>query len=176
MKLIFTACIALAVLAGCKDDVAKLDLPEPMELTAEAAGHYCQMIILEHEGPKAQAHFAGGLQPLWFSQARDGLAYLLSPEEEAEVVVLYMNDMGKAISWAEPGKGNWIKAREAFYVIGSDAKGGMGAPEMVPFGAKEQAEDFADKRGGKVMHFDEIPVEVVLAPVEFDTSALELSQ
>ncbi|MBV1863921.1 MAG: nitrous oxide reductase accessory protein NosL [Rhodobacteraceae bacterium] len=176
MKMLIPACVALAMLTGCKDDVAKLDLPEPLELTADAAGHYCQMIILEHEGPKAQAHFGGGLQPLWFSQARDGLAYLLSPEEEAEVVVLYMNDMGKATSWAKPGIGNWIKAREAFYVIGSDAIGGMGAPEMVPFGLKEQAAEFAARHGGKVMRFDEIPIEAVLAPVEFDTSALELSQ
>ncbi len=173
MRLIFPIILSLAFVAGCKEDDVAMHVPDPLELTQEAAGHYCQMIILDHVGPKAQAHFANGMNPLWFSQARDGLAYILSPEEEAEVIVLYVNDMGEAESWDKPGIGNWIKARDAFFVVGSDALGGMGTPELVPFGNIKKANSFATKHGGKVMRLDEIPIEAVLSPIKFNTDTLE---
>lgn len=176
MKLIFATLLPLAVLAGCKEDVADLVLPEPQELTVEAAGHYCQMVILEHQGPKAQVFLDGYLAPLWFSQVRDGLAYLKSEEQSADIVVLYVNDMGEAISWNEPGEDNWINAADAYYVVGSDAIGGMGAPEVTPFGARLKAEEFITNHGGEIMLLDEIPAELVLSPVEFDASDLELTQ
>ena len=105
--------------------------------------------------------------PLWFSQVRDGLAYLKSPEQEGDILVLYVNDMGKAASYADPGIDNWINARDAFYVVGSGAIGGMGAPELVPFGAQEAAAGFVLAHGGTILKLDEIPAEVVLSPVEF---------
>lgn len=162
--------ISLALLAGCKDDLATA-IPDAVSLNAEAAGHYCQMNILEHVGPKAQVHLAGYLEPLWFSQVRDGLVYLKSPEQSAEILVLYVNDMGAAISWSEPGENNWINAKDALYVVNSDAKGGMGAPELVPFGTREQAQHFITTHGGNIMTLDEIPAEMVLAPIDFTLTA-----
>lgn len=168
--------VILLALAACKEDQAAMDLPDPVELTQEAAGHYCQMVILEHQGPKAQVHLEGMFAPLWFSQVRDGLAYLKSPEQSAEILVLYVNDMGRATSWAEPGKGNWIKASDAFYVVGSTAIGGMGAPEVVPFGDQADAEEFAKEHGGEVMRLADIPVDAVLAPIEFDSTTLQATE
>ena len=170
--------IALAVLTlfgACRDDVAR-NIPDPQTLDDNAAGYYCQMVIMEHDGPKAQLFLAGYPAPLWFSQVRDGLAYLKSPEQEGEVLVLYVNDMGKAISYAEPGVNNWIKAKDAFFVVGSDAVGGMGAPELVPFGTQEQARDFAAEHGGEVMKLEDIPAATVLSPVDFDAASLETSE
>lgn len=161
------------LLVACKDETADLILPEAVELTEDAAGYYCQMFILEHEGPKAQVFLAGMENPLWFSQVRDGLAYLLSPEQDAEVRVLYVNDMALAKSWSEPGINNWIKARSAYFVVGSDAIGGMGAPETVPFAREADAAAFAQIHGGQVAQFDEISVSDVLAPVEFDSADQE---
>lgn len=171
MKLIFAVLLPLSLLAGCKEDSAELSLPEPIALTEEAAGHYCQMIILEHPGPKAQVHLAGYPAPLWFSQVRDGLVYLKSPEQSAEILVLYVNDMGAAVSWAEPGADNWINAQDAYFVVGSDAVGGMGAPEIVPFADIAQAEAFSSTHGGAVMQLDDIPAEIVLTPVEFNAAS-----
>lgn len=176
MKRLFALVLPLALLAGCKEETASLVLPEPLELTQEAAGHYCQMIILEHQGPKAQVHLAGLPNPLWFSQVRDGIAYLKSPEQSAEILVLYVNDMGKAISWSEPGSENWIDANAAFFVVGSDAIGGMGAPELAPFGNIQQANEFALEHGGQVLQLGEISTETVLSPVEFVSAAVESSQ
>lgn len=175
MRLLFAMLLPLALM-GCKEDSAALDIPDPVVLTEEAAGHYCQMIILEHQGPKAQAHLAGHMAPLWFSQVRDGLAYLISPEQSDEILVIYVNDMGVAVSWTEPGADNWIKAKDAYFVVGSDAIGGMGAPEIAPFGTFEQAEIFAGIHGGTVLRLDEIPADAVLAPIEFKTGALELTE
>ncbi len=166
----------LLLLMACKEDQAASQIPDPVELTQEAAGHYCQMAILEHQGPKAQVHLEGMFAPLWFSQVRDGIAYLKSPEQSAEIRVLYVNDMGRATSWTKIGKGNWIIASDAYFVIGSDAIGGMGAPEVVPFGNQADADGFAAEHGGEIMRLDQIPVEVVLAPVEFDSTSLETSE
>ena len=159
--------LALALLAACDDETSRA-LPSPMTLNDDAAGFYCQMVILEHDGPKAQLFLEGGIAPLWFSQVRDGLAYLKSPEQEGVILVLYVNDMGKAPSYADPGADNWINAKDAFYVVGSDAIGGMGAPELVPFGTAESAQEFAATHGGTVQKLDEISTESVLSPVEFD--------
>ncbi len=168
--------LPLALLMGCKDDIASLAIPEPLVLTEEAAGHYCQMVILEHQGPKGQVHLAGFPAPLWFSQVRDGIAYLKSPEQTAEILVLYVNDMGEAVSWQEPGEDNWIDANTAFFVVNSDAIGGMGAPEIAPFSDRTKAEEFITLHGGEIMLLAEIPTELVLSPVEFDTAALEISE
>ncbi len=174
--LVSALAVTLALTAGCKDDIASRDLPAPLVLTAEAAGHYCQMVILEHQGPKAQVFLAGLDAPLWFSQVRDGVAYLKSPEQSAEILVLYVNDMGRAVSWDQPGADNWTIAADAYYVVGSDAVGGMGAPELAPFAALVDAENFAAEHGGQIMRLDEIPAELVLSPVEFQTSALEAGE
>ncbi|MCF6302669.1 MAG: nitrous oxide reductase accessory protein NosL [Devosiaceae bacterium] len=164
------ALLLLVLLSACQDG-GVTEKPTPVELTPEAAGHYCQMIILEHVGPKAQVHLAGFAAPLWFSQVRDGIAYLKSPEQSAKIVALYVNDMGVAPSWEKPGQNNWIDANEAYFVVGSDATGGMGAPEIVPFSQVEKAQEFADERGGEVLRLSDISQEAVLSPVSFQSHA-----
>ncbi|MBL4646945.1 MAG: nitrous oxide reductase accessory protein NosL [Rhizobiales bacterium] len=166
-KIIFSVLLSLAVLSGCNDKTTETELPVSIALTEEAAGHYCQMEILEHDGPKAQLHLANMLAPLWFSQVRDGIAYLKSPEQSHEILVLYVNDMGAALSWSEPGMENWINAESAYFVVGSDAVGGMGAPELVPFADLDKAKEFSSQRGGEVMRLAEISAETVLSPVDF---------
>lgn len=176
MKLTLTFLLPLViVLAGCKEDSANLTLPEPVPLTEEAAGHYCQMVILEHQGPKAQVFLAGMAAPLWFSQVRDGIAYLKSPEQSAEILVLYVNDMGAAESWALPGEDNWMNAEMAYFVVGSDAIGGMGAPELAPFADLTKAEEFAEIHGGEIMRLADIPASVVLAPIELSLAEPEIN-
>ena len=172
LKKSVSALLLVAFLAGCQAG-SVVEKPLPVVLTAEAAGHYCQMIILEHAGPKAQVHLSGFSAPLWFSQVRDGIAYLKSPEQSAKVIVLYVNDMGVAPSWDEPGEDNWIDANDAYYVVGSDAIGGMGTPEIVPFAQMEKATEFADERGGEVLAFNDISAEMVLSPLDFKTDAQE---
>ena len=129
-----------------------------MALTSESVGYFCQMDLLGHPGPKGQVHLAtypGA--PLFFSQVRDAVAYLRMPEQIDTVTAFYVNDMGAAASWADPGATNWIAADKAVYVVGSTARGGMDAPEFVPFSDPETARTFAAQNGGQVMSLTEIP-------------------
>jgi len=156
------------VLAACKEELAQDTTPLP--LNADAVGHYCQMNLLEHDGPKAQAHLAGlPGTPLFFSQVRDAVAYLRMPEQSHKVIAVWVNDMGAAgARWDAPGADNWIDANEAIYVVGADVIGGMGAPELVPFSRLAAAQAFAAAHGGAVMTLDEIPDSAVLAPVNLN--------
>lgn len=159
------------LLAGCQPEPTA-PRPDPVSMTDNALGFYCQMNLKEHPGPKAQVHLEGltGM-PLFFAQVRDAIAYQRMPEQESPILAVYVSDMDKAKSWEEPGPDNWIAADAAFYVAGADVGGGMGAPEFVPFGTEAGAEDFAKQHGGHVVRLDGIANEDVLAPVDFKTDA-----
>lgn len=161
------ALIALALLAltACREDEAAAP-PTPVSMTADAVGHYCQMTVLDHPGPKAQIHLAGLPAPIFFSQVRDAVAYLRLPEQSHAVRAVFVSDMAAATGWENPGPDNWIAADSATYVVGSDRTGGMGAPELVPFSTPEAARAFAAQYGGTLMSLDRIPDNAVLAPVD----------
>jgi copper chaperone NosL len=167
MRSLVLSCLAAIFMGGCSEQQVAA-VPEPAELTGEAIGHYCRMIVLDHAGPKAQVHLAGNPEPLWFTQIRDALAFERMPEETAEIAAIFVSDMGVAASWEKPGTDNWIDARTARYVIGSNRRGGMGAPELVPFASQEKADKFAGMHGGTVIGFSAITDEMVLAPVDVD--------
>jgi len=143
----------------------------PQEMTAETLGHYCQMNLIEHPGPKAQVHMKGMPAPLFFSQVRDAIAYARAPEQIAPILAIYVNDMGAPrATWEKPGDGNWIDAGKAFFVVGSTREGGMGAPETVPFASQADAEAFAKAEGGTVLKLMAITDDMVLTPVEHETA------
>ena len=83
MKRSVIVLLALGLLTACQEEV-QIAKPDPIALTLESAGHYCQMTVLDHPGPKAQVHMAGYAYPLWFSQVRDAFAFDRMPEEIAE--------------------------------------------------------------------------------------------
>lgn len=158
----------LALLSACKEEVVQSTAPQDM--TPETLGHYCQMNLLEHPGPKAQVFLEGSPAPLFFSQVRDAIAYMRGPEQVAPILAVYVNDMGTAgATWDRPGDGNWIAADKAFYVVGSAREGGMGAPEAVPFSSRESAAAFTLAEGGHVLALADITDDMVLAPVEAGT-------
>ncbi len=159
------ALILMLMLVACREEVAQA--VDPVKLTDEAIGHYCQMNLTEHPGPKAQVHLDGlPGAPLFFSQVRDAIAYSRLPEQSHTILAIWVNDMGAAgATWEEPGAANWIDARTAYYVVGSTREGGMGAPELVPFSDASFARAFADQNGGAVMDLSKVPDSAVIAPV-----------
>ena len=156
------ALIALLALSACREETA--EIPPPIEMTATAVGHYCQMDLLEHPGPKAQIHLKDVSAPIFFAQVRDALAFQRMPEQNSVITAIYVSDMDRAASWAEPGADNWVAADAAWFVMGSQQAGGMGADEMVPFASEAGAQAFATKHGGKVLRANDIPDTAVLAP------------
>ena len=156
------ALLALLALAACREETA--EIPPPVEMTQTAVGYYCQMDLLEHPGPKAQIHLKDVSAPIFFAQVRDALAFQRMPEQNDVITAIYVSDMDRAASWAEPGPNNWVAADAAWFVMGSAQAGGMGADEMVPFASEVGAQVFAGKHGGKVLRMDDIPDTAVLAP------------
>ena len=120
----------LLAIVGCGEDEAAV--PEPRALTADAIGYYCNMIVADHLGPKGQIILKSGDEPLWFSSARDAIAFTMLPEEPKDISAIYVNDMGRA-NWDAPEPDTWIDARVAWYVIGSNRVGGMGAARSRAF-------------------------------------------
>ena len=157
------------LLAACQEEVVQNSDPLPM--TPETLGHFCQMNVLEHEGPKGQVHLDGlPGAPLFFSQVSDLVTYLRLPEQTNQVLAVYVSDMGaEGATWDEPGASNWTDARAATYVVGSDATGGMGAPELVPFADPVRAKAFATLHGGTLMPLDAIP-DSAITPVATGSS------
>ena len=176
-KIKMSWCVPLCVavfasmsLGGCKGD--RIAGPAPVEMTPEAVGFYCQMNLLEHDGPKAQVHLEGMPAPLFFSQVRDAIAYLNMPEQSHAVVATYVQDMSGA-RWEAPGA--WVEVSTPVYVIGSDARGGMEAPEFVPFTDTVAAEAFVREHGGRIEAFDGITAEDALTNAPGETGDEQVS-
>lgn len=162
MRATIAALLAVVLaLAGCSEE-EQAEKPQSFTLTSSAIGHYCGMNVLEHAGPKGQIILSETEEPIWFSSARDAVAFTMLPEEPKNIAAIYVSDMGKAPSWEEPGADNWIDAAEAWFVIGSSARGGMGAEEAVPFSTQDAAAGFAAESGGKVVRLADIPADYVL--------------
>ena len=171
-----SVCLAcLLALSACNEQSAKQVVPAPVAMTEEAVGHYCNMNILEHTGPKAQVHLERLMFPIFFSQVRDAIAFMRLPEETQEAVVIYVNDMGKSAQWDFPGDDTWIDIQKAFFVINSTRAGSMGAPEAIPFGTEAAAKSFSVKHGGEVTRLAEIPDAYVLGPVDLKRQSQSMS-
>lgn len=153
----------LALLTGgCDEKDQAADVPPPVTLTQAAIGHYCGMSLVEHPGPKGQILLRGSDRPVWFSSARDAIAFTLLGEEAKSIRAIYVSDMAKATSWEDPGAANWVEARRAWFVLGSDRRGGMGEEEAVPLSDRAAAERFAVDHGGRVMRLADVPRDWVL--------------
>ncbi|MGE5504387.1 MAG: nitrous oxide reductase accessory protein NosL [Actinomycetota bacterium] len=148
----FMVVVLLVLLSACGKESAAP--PAPAAVTPDAVAYYCQMALAEHPGPKGQIWLAGRDKPLWFAQVRDAVAFTLLPEEPKDIRAIWVTDM------AHPDQ--WVAAEKAFYVIGSDAKGGMGLPETVPFSDRAAADAFTHEHGGRIVTFKEIPRDQVL--------------
>ncbi len=108
MKALLPVLGLLAALSasGCDGKDSAAEAPPPVALTAEAIGHYCGMALLEHEGPKGQILLRGSDRPVWFSSARDTIAFTMLAEEAKTLRAIYVSDMGRAESWDQPGATN----------------------------------------------------------------------
>ena len=166
------AAIGLAILIASGCDRAAPAGPPPVaaEVPDDVTGHYCGMLLADHEGPKGQIHLESRQDPIWFSSVRDTVAFLRLPEEARDVSAVYVNDMGLARSWEQPEAGTWVDAHNAWFVVDSAMIGGMGAPEAVPFATQPAAEEFRATHGGRIVRLDDIPDDYVLGPVDLSSS------
>ena len=154
------ALMATLLLAAC-GEAEQAAKPPPQTLTRDAIGHYCQMIVADHLGPKAQLFLRDVEAPVWFTSVRDAIAFTLLPGEPKTIAAIYVTDMAK-VAWDSKSPDAWLEAEKAYYVIGSEKRGGMGALETVPFGDAGEAEAFAKAHGGQVVAYADMPSDYVL--------------
>lgn len=162
---LLAATLAAALTGGCDRALPPPAPPAPIEVQAEAVGHYCRMLLVDHEGPKGQIHLASRKEPVWFSSVRDTIAFMRLPEEPRDISAVYVNDMARATDWSQPEPGRWVDPRQAWFVIDSDQRGGMGAAEAVPFSDEAAAQAFRAAHQGRVVRLAGIPDAYVLGSV-----------
>lgn len=146
--------ILLAALAACNKPTAPV---AAQEITAGTSCSLDGMTLADFPGPKAQIHYATG-EPDYFCDTVEMFSTYLQPEQKKRITGSFTQDMGKT-DWEKP-QGNWIDAKQAFYVLGSKKTGSMG-PTLAAFTRQQDAENFAKEFGGKVLPFDKVTPDMV---------------
>jgi copper chaperone NosL len=141
--------ILVALLAACNKPTSSVT---PQEITEGTSCSLDGMVLAEFPGPKGQIHYASG-EPDFFCDTVEMFSIYLHPEQKKRITGIFTQDMGKA-NWEKP-QGNWIDAKQAFYVLGSKKTGSMG-PTLAAFSRQEDAIKFAREFGGKVLPFDKV--------------------
>lgn len=146
--------LALALLAGCSS--RPLPARQAVDTHADDACAVCGMYLDGAPGPRAEAWVAGRAKPLVFDSTRDFFAYVLQPENQADLQELFVQD-GARIEWNRPthAAASFIDARRAHYVAWQPLPGSMG-PTLAPFATRVAADAFAAEHGGAVLSFDQI--------------------
>lgn len=149
---------ALGTLAGCSPRESGAGAPAPQEITAATVCELDGMLLADYPGPKAQIHRVGATTPEFYCDTVELFATLLRPEAVHAVAAAYVQDMGRA-DWERP-QGQWIDARQAFYVRGSKRRGSMG-PTLASFAQQADAQRFIDQWGGTLLRYADIKPEMV---------------
>lgn len=146
--------VFVATLTACNKPATPVS---PQEITAGTSCTLDGMTLADFPGPKAQIHYATG-EPDYFCDTVEMFSIYLRPEQKKSITGIFTQDMGKT-DWEKP-QGNWIDAKQAFYVLGSKKTGSMG-PTLAAFSSLLAAEVFAKEFGGKVLHFNDVTPEMV---------------
>lgn len=115
----------------------------------------CGMFAYKYPDWLAVASLGG--RHYYFDGAKDMFKFLLDPAKYAQgatgaAVDVFVTDYYSL---------ELVPAREAWYVIGSDVFGPMGA-ELVPFASRQDADTFlVDHHGRSVVSFDQVTPDVV---------------
>lgn len=151
----FSLILVVLLFAACSRDAGTK--PPPIEFTRDHSCNVCGMIIVDFPGAKAQIHYKDGKYDT-FCSTLDMFLFYLQPDRPANIIAVYVNDMGKADM--EHPKGHWIDAKKAFYVYGGDVMGPMGEA-LVPFSDMKEADLYVKKHGGGIIMFGEIKMEML---------------
>jgi nitrous oxide reductase accessory protein NosL len=159
------------------------DAPDPIDLSGGKLDYHGGMKIGMHGGPNGQIFYRNNNPELvggtstgsetqddvaWFHTLVHGLFpyHFQRVDQGWEAEVIYVTDYS-AIEWevferdgneympAPTDPESFADATGLDYVAGSDIMGGMG-PELHPFSDSDNASDFTDTHGGRIVSFDDI--------------------
>lgn len=150
LALVFLLLAALAVPGLTAESTS------PMEIGEQASCGKCGMFPARYPDWQTQIVFAdGSMVP--FDGCKCMFGYLMNMTEydqkhaPADVAAVWVRDHAT---------GDWLNAREAHYVVGSDEMGPMGK-ELIPFGSNGAAESFQQEHGGQLMLYGSITMETL---------------
>lgn len=144
------------LLAGCNEQQDAQSL-SPVAFHADDECHVCGMVIADFPGPKGEAVGAGEVRK--FCSAAEMFGWWLQPENQKSGLRLYVHDMGRS-HWDAPSDEYLIDASSAWYVIGPDLPGAMGAV-LASFSEEHAARALASQKGGRVLRFEQIDQQVL---------------
>lgn len=153
----FVAAVSLGLLLVAPMIPAADDIEAPARPGPRDRCPVCGMFVAPHPEWVAQVRHGDGTT-VFFDGCKDLFKYLLSLERYApegsrrDVAAVFVTNYYD---------GELVAARKAYFVIGSDVLGPMGA-ELVPHRTLEAAEDFMkDHEGRRILRFDEITEPVI---------------
>lgn len=146
-------------LAGCSEEPQQSAKASPQPITDGDACHVCGMTITNFPGPKGQAFMKGDAEALKFCSTMDLFAFLKQPENETQISHAHVHNIAET-PWGKPADDAYIRAVDAWYVVGHDQPGAMGHT-LASFAEQEQAENFSDEHGGEVIRFEDIDLELL---------------
>ena len=117
----------------------------------------CGMFVAKYPNWLTQIHYDDLGQTKFFDGVKDMMSFYFNPEQyegppQKAIKYIYVKDYYSL---------NWLSAKDAFYVVGSDIYGPMGH-ELIPFESKGAAESFLkDHRGREIITFSEITSELI---------------
>lgn len=181
------ATAGLLSLAGCaQSERASGQPPDPVDLSGQKTDFRGGMIIGDHGGPNGQVFYqetepkprqgagvAGDFPDTlgWFHT----LVYGLFPyhfemrNSGAEAAAIYVTDYS-IVDWelssdtmtmpSPTSPKTFADATELTYVVGSDARGGMGAT-LLPFSNSDDATRFTDEYNGRTISYNAIDRELI---------------
>ncbi|WP_227370040.1 nitrous oxide reductase accessory protein NosL [Halomonas sp. M20] len=153
------ALVLALFLAGCGQEADKTALAAPVPITDGDACHVCGMTITNFPGPKGQAFMKSDPDALKFCSTLELFTFLKQPENETQISHAYVHDIGET-TWEAPADGAYVRAVDAWYVIGHDQPGAMGHT-LASFAEQNRAKDFSDEHGGKVIRFEDIDLKLL---------------
>jgi nitrous oxide reductase accessory protein NosL len=117
----------------------------------------CGMFVAKYPNWLARIHYDDLGQTKFFDGVKDMMAFYFSPEKYGSA----SRESISAIFVKDYYSLNWLSAKEAFYVVGSDVYGPMGH-ELIPFATREAAESFSkDHHGKEILTFGAITPELI---------------
>lgn len=136
------AVMALFIMTAIPAAADTVDLPDGSKLDLSAKCPVCNMDVGSGKLGPAAVVFKDG-KVVGFDASGDFFRYLLDPKkykfDPANIKNLYVTQYGTK---------NFVDAKKAVFVLGSDVSGSMG-PEAVAFSKKEEAQKFASEHHGK---------------------------
>jgi len=132
------------------------DTSAPIEITDDISCSKCGMYPAKYPKWQTQIVFNDGeMAPFDGCKCMFGFLFKMSEYDKEHTSA----DIG-AVWVREFNSGDWIDAKKAHYVVGSDEMGPMGK-ELIPFTDAGSAEAFQNKHGGHVALYDAISMETL---------------